>query len=237
LISESLGVVGPECDRPLVALDRLGEAPKLGESDAAIVEGLAVTGVQRSRARVACDRLVEPSQRAEHVAVLGEGDRMIGCERQDTAIARKRRLQLAELLERVAAIEQRVDIIRRETDGPVVALDRFAVAHECGQRGPAVVVRGRGGRIDLQGGIDLANGRNVLAALVMDDADQMQSVEMPRLDRQDPAVERLGLGQSAGLMQAQRLLEERRDPRPRPRVRRLAPRAAHVQTAVPWPSA
>src|SRR5712671_2460454 len=39
----------------------------------------------------------------------------------------------------------------------------------------------------------------------------MQSVEMPGLDRQDPAVERLGLGQAAGLMQVQLRLEERRD--------------------------
>jgi hypothetical protein len=37
----------------------------------------------------------------------------------------------------------------------------------------------------------------------------MQSIEMPGLDRQDPAVQRLGLRQSAGLMQVQRRGEER----------------------------
>jgi hypothetical protein len=71
-------------------------------------------------------------------------------------------------------------------------------------------VGGSGGRIDLEGGVDLTNGRDMLAALVVDDPQEMQGVEMPGLDREDPAILCLGFRQPAGLMHLQRRTEERR---------------------------
>jgi hypothetical protein len=62
-------------------------------------------------------------------------------------------------------------------------------------------VRRRVFRICLQCGIDLANRRSVIAALMGDDADEMQALEMIGLDIEDLSIRRLGFGQATAVMQ------------------------------------
>jgi hypothetical protein len=62
-----------------------------------------------------------------------------------------------------------------------------------------------------------------VAALVMDDAKQMQAVEMPGVRSQYLGVERLGFRQAAGLVQGQCLAEQRHQRRRDRRDRRSLP--------------
>jgi hypothetical protein len=61
----------------------------------------------------------------------------------------------------------------------------------------------------LDGRGDERDGASVLAALMGRDAQQVQSIGVPRLAGQDALVDALGLRQSAGLMMGERFLQSR----------------------------
>jgi hypothetical protein len=91
------------------------------------------------------------------------------------------------------------------------ARERLVEAVERLQRAAAVAVSGGGVGIALQGGVDLANRLGMIAALVTNDAEQVQAVEMMRLYRNDFPVDRLGFGQQSGFMKGERLSERGRE--------------------------
>lgn len=61
----------------------------------------------------------------------------------------------------------------------------------------------------LDGRADERDGASVLSALMGRDAQQVQSIGMPRLAGQDALVDALGLGQPAGLVMGERFLQSR----------------------------
>ena len=56
---------------------------------------------------------------------------------------------------------------------------------------------------------DKRDGASVLSALMGRNTQQVQSIGVPRLARQDALVDALGLGQAAGLMMGERFLQSR----------------------------
>src|SRR5205807_3029905 len=110
-----------------------------------------------------------------------------------------------------SAVVECIDIVGLERDRLVVARERLEQPAQLLQRGATVVVRRRGGGILPERRIDLADRFLVAAALMMDDAEQMQAVEMPGVRTQYLGVERLGLRQAAGLVEGQGLAEQRHD--------------------------
>jgi hypothetical protein len=56
---------------------------------------------------------------------------------------------------------------------------------------------------------DERDGASVLSALMGRNTQQVQSIGVPRLARQDALVDALGLGQAAGLMMGERFLQSR----------------------------
>ena len=70
-------------------------------------------------------------------------------------------------------------IVRIERNGLVVARKRLLGSFQCLEHGTPLIVRGRHMRRDREGEIDLRNGSAWVAAPVVDDPEQVQTVEMP----------------------------------------------------------
>src|SRR5262249_56014251 len=105
---------------------------------------------------------------------------------------------------RVRAIVPGVEIVGRERHRALEARERVVAPPERIRRDAAIVVRRRDSGVHRDGGVDLTDGRGMLAALRADDSEQMKAVEMPRLRRQNAPVELLRLVETAALMQGQR---------------------------------
>src|SRR5260370_508590 len=71
-IVQRAGVVGPQCQRPVVARQRLIETTQLPQRTAAVVERPGVVGPQRQRPVVARQRLVEAPQLKQHKATVAQ---------------------------------------------------------------------------------------------------------------------------------------------------------------------
>ncbi len=61
--------------------------------------------------------------------------------------------------------------------------------------------------IYFQGSFDLTNRLHVIAALVIDDPEQMQTIKMTGLSPQDVPIHLFGLRQLSGPMQRKRITE------------------------------
>src|SRR5262249_45364509 len=97
-----------------------------------------------------------------------------------------------------------------ECDGLVITGKRFGRPMQLLQRDAAIVDRVRVIAIDPQRGVDLRQCGLVLAALRMDNTQEMQAAEMVRLLLQDPPVKFFGLAQPASLVKPDGLIEPSR---------------------------
>ena len=111
--------------------------------------------------------------------------------------------------ERYAAAHQHVGVIRLDGKRSLEARQRVREPAQLLERKAAIAVRRRVSRIRLQCGIDLTNRRSVIAALMVDDADEMQALEMIGLDIEDLSIRCLRLNQATTVMQREGTPEDR----------------------------
>ncbi len=121
-------------------------------------------------------------------------------------------------------VDERLGVVGIARDRPAIALHRLVGAPETPKHGPAVGKLGGIAPVDGDRPVDEVERVVVTSRLVNDDAELIEDVGLPRLRRQHLAVERLGLGKRARLVQphrADQLLGDRRG-RGAGRRRRLA---------------
>jgi hypothetical protein len=116
---------------------------------------------------------------------------------------RQRILEPLQLFERIAPVGVRLGIVRPRRDRAVVARQRLLELLERRERIAAIVQGQKIVRASLQGKVYPARGLRVIAALIENNAEQVQAVEMVGPDRKNLIVDFFRIRQSAGLMQRQ----------------------------------
>ena len=108
-------------------------------------------------------------------------------------------------------MEQGIRIVGPKREGLVDGGERFVIAFESVQDIGEIDQDIRHVRIDLQGGGHQSMGFSHLAVLGMDQAEQMQGIEIVGRGLERAGVKPLSLAQTPLLMQAQRVLQNSRD--------------------------
>ena len=116
-------------------------------------------------------------------------------------------LGTTERVQRIAAIEQRLLVARPQRQRLVEMRECFAIALERVQHIGEIDQRVRRVWIDLQRRRHQAVRFTHLAALRLDQAEQMQRIEIVRRRLERACIKFFGFAQAALLMQAQRLLQ------------------------------
>ena len=158
---------------------------------------------------IARHRLIEAPQCVEHIASIVEGACVVRLERNGAVIARNRLIEPLELPQRVAAIVKCARLLRREDNRPIVARQRLIEALQPLQRACARCFGGGELRIDSQRSINLTDRLRVLAALIMNDTQQIQTIAMIGLHLEDSSIQRLRFLQAAGCMKGLCFLKQR----------------------------
>ena len=116
-----------------------------------------------------------------------------------------------ERIQCISAIDQRLRVARPQRQRLVEVRERFGVAFERVQHIGEIDQRIGRVRIDLQRRRHQAMRLTHLAALRLDQAEQVQRVEIVRRGLERTCVEFFGFAQASLLMQAQRLLQSLRN--------------------------
>src|SRR5262249_42717640 len=143
---------------------------------------------------------------------------IVRLERERLRAARQGLLEAPELVERVAAIAQGAGVVGGQRQHLVESHERLFEALELHQYHAAVVVGRDVCGVPRKGGVDVSDGRSVIAALMQGNAQHVQRIEMIRQSLQYLAIDRLGFRQPTGKMQCECRVERWRSRRGRERV-------------------
>ena len=173
----------------------------------AAIEGVQKVGAMDCGTIVAVCGVLQPAQVLQPVAAIEPGFAIGRVQGDGAVVARHCIRRAAEGAERIAAIEPRLHMVGLDSDGAVIAGDRLGGAAKVLQRHAAIVVGEGAGGIDRQGPVQITDAVLEVLALDRGYARHLQGVEMVRLSLQDIAIEALGVGDPAGPVKGERLLE------------------------------
>ena len=178
-IALGLGIVGLDCDRLVVARQRLLGPLQFLQHDAAVVEGLGIVGLDRDRLVVARQCLLECFSSFSATPRLLKASAYVGLERDRPVVARQRLLQPPQLLQRNAAVVEGLRKVGIDRDRLVIARQRFVKPLQFLQGDPPRLQYAEAKlRIYLQRNVDFAKRLSVIAALMINDTEQVQTVKM-----------------------------------------------------------
>ena len=125
---------------------------------------------------------------------------IIGFQLDGPPVVRRRFLRTRLILQLDRQIVVGLGQVRIQLEGPPAAGRRFRGLLQRAVRQPKVAMVDRHTRFRLDRPGDVLDGGLVVAGLVREHSQQVQGVGMGRLDRKNPAIDRLGGLQSAGLV-------------------------------------
>jgi hypothetical protein len=160
-------------------------------------------GRERERLAVGRGGFLAPAGVAQQVAEVGMRGGLVGLQGEAAPVARDGLVALAAARVQRRDIDERVREIGVERERLAVALRRALELAQRLERVSQVGVRGRLARVDRQRLRNEVDRLCIPALLVGDDAEEVQRVEVARLDLEDPAVGPPGLVQAPRLVKPQ----------------------------------